>query len=228
MRWRGDTAMPPDSPELVAIAILAKAPVPGAVKTRLVMMLGVDGAASLQERFIRRTVETAAQAATGPITLWTDPNERHPVFGGLSQRYSLTLARQPAGDLGSRMLAAITQGNGPTLVIGTDCPTLTAAHLRDAAGALQSGAEVVVIPADDGGYVLIGMRKPLPDLFADMAWGTDGVMTETRRRLTHLGLSWREPAHLWDVDRPTDVRRMRREGLTDLLAGIDREPEPLR
>jgi uncharacterized protein len=220
--------MSPDSPELVAIAILTKAPVPGAVKTRLVMMLGVDGAASLQERFIRRTVETATQAATGPMTLWTDPDESHPVFRELSQRYSLTLARQPAGDLGSRMLAALVQANGPALVIGTDCPTLTAVHLRDAAEALRSGAEVVVIPADDGGYVLIGMRRPIPDLFADMAWSTDAVMTETRRRLTHLGLSWREPAQLWDVDRPADVRRMRREGLSDLLAGVSREPEPLR
>jgi uncharacterized protein len=220
--------MPPDSAELVAAAILAKAPVPGTVKTRLVMMLGVDGAAALQERFIRRTVETAAQAATGPITLWTDPNERHPVFRGLAERYALTLARQPPGDLGARMLAAIAQADGPVLVIGTDCPSLTATHLRDAADALRAGADAVVIPADDGGYVLIGLRKPVPDLFADMAWGTDGVMTETRRRLTHLGLSWREPAQLWDVDRPTDVRRMRREGLTDLLAGIDREPEPLR
>jgi rSAM/selenodomain-associated transferase 1 len=217
-----------ESPELVAVAILAKAPVPGAVKTRLVMMLGVDGAASLQDRFIRRTVDTAAQAATGPITLWTDPNERHPVFRTLAERYSLTLARQPPGDLGARMLAAIVQAGGPTLVIGTDCPTLTAAHLRDSADALRSGAEVVVIPADDGGYVLIGMRKPLPDLFADMAWGTDGVMIETRRRLTQLGLPWREPAQLWDVDRPTDVRRMRREGLADLLAGIARETQPLR
>jgi uncharacterized protein len=120
------------------------------------------------------------------------------------------------------------QANGPALVIGTDCPTLTAVHLRDAAEALRSGAEVVVIPADDGGYVLIGMRRPIPDLFADMAWSTDAVMTETRRRLSHLGLSWREPAQLWDVDRPADVRRMRREGLSDLLAGVSREPEPLR
>jgi len=220
--------MPPGSPEFVAIAILAKAPVPGAVKTRLVMMLGVDGAASLQDRFIRRTVETAAQADTGPVTLWTDPDERHPVFRTLAERYSLTLARQPSGDLGARMLAPIVQANGPILVVGTDCPTLTAVHLRDSADALRSGAEVVVIPADDGGYVLIGMRRPIPDLFADMAWGTDAVMMETRRRLTNLGLPWREPAHLWDVDRPTDVRRMRREGLNDLLAGISREPEPLR
>ena len=220
--------MSPGNPELVAIAILAKAPVPGAVKTRLVMLLGVDGAASLQDRFIHRTVETAAQAATGPITLWTDPDDRHPVFRTLAERYSLTLARQPSGDLGARMLAAIVQANGPALVIGTDCPTLTAVHLHDCAAALRSGAEVVVIPADDGGYVLIGMRRPIPALFADMPWSTDAVLTETRRRLTHLGLPWREPAQLWDVDRPTDVRRMQREGLSDLLAGISREPEPLR
>jgi glycosyltransferase A (GT-A) superfamily protein (DUF2064 family) len=71
------------------------------------------------------------------------------------------------------------------------------------------------------------MRQPRPELFADMAWGSDSVMLETRRRLTHLNLNWREPAHLWDVDRPTDVRRMRQEGMRDLLADIDREPVPL-
>jgi len=113
-------------------------------------------------------------------------------------------------------------------VIGTDCPVLTAAHLQDAANVLRSGADVVVFPAEDGGYVLVGLRRPQPDLFTGMAWGSEDVMTETRRRLRHLGLSWREPTQLWDVDRPTDVRRMRREGLTDLLAGIDREPTPLR
>jgi rSAM/selenodomain-associated transferase 1 len=220
--------MPRDSPEPVGIAILAKAPVAGTVKTRLVMMLGVDGATTLQERLIARTVETAAEAATGPLTLWASPDERHTCFQDLARRFPLAFARQPAGDLGARMVAAVTQANAPIIVIGTDCPVLTATHLRDAADVLRSGTDAVVFPADDGGYVLIGLRQPAPGLFADMAWSTDGVMIETRRRLTHLALSWREPAQLWDVDRPTDVRRMRREGLTALLAGIDREPAPLR
>jgi uncharacterized protein len=215
--------MSPDSPEAIGIAILTKAPVPGRVKTRLAMMLGVDGATALHERFVTRTVEAAAEAATGPITLWASPDETHPFFQALAQRIPLSFARQPDGDLGQRMHVAIAQANGPTIVVGTDCPLMTATHLRDAAEVLRGGSDAVIYPADDGGYVLIGMRRPTPELFTNMPWSTEGVMLETRQRLRHLGLGWREPVqHLWDVDRPTDVMRMRREGLTDLLAGIDR------
>jgi uncharacterized protein len=215
--------MPPDSPEPIGIAILTKAPVPGRVKTRLAMMLSVEGAAALHERFVTRMVEAAAEAATGPITMWASPDERHPFFAAIAQRFPLAFARQPDGDLGERMHAAIAQANGPTLVVGTDCPLLTAAHLHDAAEVLRGGADAVIFPAEDGGYVLIGARRPIPELFTDMAWSTDGVMLETRQRLRHLGLSWREPVqHLWDVDRPTDVMRMRREGLGELLEGIDK------
>jgi glycosyltransferase A (GT-A) superfamily protein (DUF2064 family) len=104
---------------------------------------------------------------------------------------------------------------------------MTVEHLRTAAETLRNGADAVVFPVEDGGYVLIGMRAPQPDLFSGMTWSTDTVMTETRRRLTHLGLSWREPVlQLWDVDRPSDIRRMRREGgFEDLLVGIGRIPE---
>ena len=93
------------------------------------------------------------------------------------------------------MHAAAVQANGPVLGIGTDCPVLTATHLRDAANLLRNGTDVVVYPADDGGYVLIGMRQPRPVSFSNMAWGTDGVMLLlTRWCLTHLNLNWREPA----------------------------------
>ena len=212
--------MSPVNPDPVGIAILSKAPIPGRVKTRLAMMLGVEGAATLHERFLARTVERAVEAATGPVTLWGDPDAKHPYFQKLAEQFSLQLARQPDGDLGERMLKAIAEGNGPTIVVGTDCPLLTAAHMRDAAEVLRSGSDAVVFPAEDGGYVLIGLRRPIPELFTDMAWSTDGVMFETRQRLRHLGLSWRELAQLWDVDRPSDVRRMQREGLSYLLAGF--------
>lgn len=221
-------AAPADSPARVAIAVLAKAPVPGTVKTRLAMMLGVYGAATLQERLIVRTVEAAVEAAVGPVHLWTSPDERHPCFQTLIERHALPVARQPKGDLGARLNAAFVHASGPALVVGTDCPVLTVQHLRDAAEVLRGGADAVVCPADDGGYALVGLRKPMPALFKDMPWGSDAVMTQTRHRLTHLGLSWREPAQLWNVDRPTDVRRMRREGLRELLADIDHEPAPLR
>ena len=75
----------------------------------------------------------------------------------------------------------------------------------------------MVIPAEDGGYVLIGVRTPDPALFSDMPWGTPLVMNETRRRLRTLGLTWREPVTLWDVDLPQDLERMRGIGLHDLI-----------
>lgn len=218
--------MSQDSPEPVAVAILAKAPIVGTVKTRLAMLLGVDGATALQERFTRRAVERAVAAGVGPVTLWCSPDEGHPFFQTLAAEFPLALQRQPAGDLGARMLAAFVQAQRPTLVIGTDCPALTVAHLQTAAAVLRNGSDAVVFPAEDGGYVLIGLKAPQPDLFSAIAWSTDAVMTETRRRLTHIGLSWREPAQLWDVDRPSDVRRMRLEGFGDLLDGIGREPRP--
>jgi rSAM/selenodomain-associated transferase 1 len=205
----------PDEP--VAIAILAKAPLPGLAKTRLAPTLGANGAAALQARFIERTVATARAAATGPVTLWAAPDQHHPAFQTLSALLGVTLARQPAGDLGARMLAALAAAKGPAMVIGTDCPALSAEHLAAAAAVLRDGCDAVVIPVEDGGYALIGMRKPEPALFAGVPWGTENVMAETRRRLRAARLVWREPARLWDVDEPADLARMHRAGLASLM-----------
>ena len=205
------------SPEPVAVAILAKAPLPGLAKTRLAPALGADGAAALQGRLIERAVETARAADIGPVTLWAAPDQDHPAFQTLAALFGVSLARQPYGDLGVRMLAALAATPGAAIVIGTDCPALEPAHLHAAAGALAGGVDAVVVPVEDGGYALIGMREPQPALFADMPWSTAGVMAETRRRLTRLSLTWREPARLWDVDLPADVERLKREGLAALM-----------
>ena len=147
--------------------------------------------------------------ATGPVTVWATPDETHAAFQTLRTHRNVALARQPDGDLGARMLAALKASGGPTLVIGTDCPAMMPAHLRKAADVLRGGADAVVCPAEDGGYVLIGMRKPLPALFAGMTWSTDEVMEETRRRLRYHQLTWQEPVTLWDVDVPEDLPRLR-------------------
>jgi rSAM/selenodomain-associated transferase 1 len=221
--WQGGTDMPdatPDAPstrDVVAVAILAKAPLPGVAKTRLVPALGADGAAALQARFIERTVTTAQSAAIGPVTLWAAPDQHHPAFQTLSALFGVALAHQPDGDLGTRMLAAIVAARGPALVIGTDCPALTPAHLTAAADVLRGGCDAVVIPADDGGYALIGMRAPHASVFDGVPWGTATVMAETRRRLRAARLVWREPARLWDVDEPADLARMQRSGLASLM-----------
>src|ERR1700736_1896363 len=101
------------SREPVAVAILAKAPLPGLAKTRLAPLLGADGAAALQARMIERAVETARSADIGPVTLWAAPDQDHPAFQTLAALFGVTLVRQPDGDLGTRMLAALDAARGP-------------------------------------------------------------------------------------------------------------------
>jgi rSAM/selenodomain-associated transferase 1 len=211
--------MQDQQPQPIAIAVLAKAPLPGQVNTRLEPVLGAVGAAVLQARFIERAVATACAATVGPVTLWTSPDETHPAFREAASRQGVALARQCEGDLGARMLAAITH-HAPAIVIGADCPALTPDHIRLAADILRARTDAVVIPADDGGYVLIGLQQAQPQVFADIVWGTDTVMFETRRRFVKLGLSWREPARLWDVDRPEDLARLREAGLASLIPAL--------
>ena len=207
------------STEPITVAILAKAPIPGLVKTRLEPVLGADGAAALQARLIHRTVETARAAAVGPITIWATPDIRYPIFQEFAELPNVTLARQPDSDLGGRMLYALMAAS-PALIIGTDCPSLEPSHLRTAADVLRGGFDAVVISAEDGGYALIGTRAPHVALFSNIRWGADTVMADTRRRMLELGLSWREPLQLWDLDRPEDLDRLQQEGLGALLHGL--------
>lgn len=198
------------------LAILAKAPVPGLAKTRLISVLGEDGAARLHEGLIRQAVRTACAAATGPlhlapVTLWCTPDVTHPCFAAMPHMHGIALARQPDGDLGARMLAACAQHSdrlAPTLVIGSDCPALTPAHLQQAARSLHEGSDAVLIPAEDGGYVLIGLRTPDVRVFQCIDWGQDCVLAQTRTRLRELGWRWDELETLWDVDRPDDLPRL--------------------
>src|SRR5262245_57329349 len=210
---RSDTAM--NDP--VAVAVLAKAPLPGFAKTRLIPALGADGAASLQARLVERAVATACAAVIGPVTVWATPDQSHPLFQAIGAHLGVALARQGDGDLGARMLAAIAAANAPALVIGTDCPALTSEHLRAAADVLRGGGDQVVIPTEDGGYALIGEVARACALFSDMHGSAPSVMDETRRRLRALGLTWQEPVTLWDVDLPEDLDRLHEIGLQRLL-----------
>jgi rSAM/selenodomain-associated transferase 1 len=203
--------------EAVVVAVLAKAPRPGFAKTRLIPTLGAAGAALLQARLIEHAIATACAAAIGPVAVWADPDDRHPVFESARSRFAVALARQGDGDLGARMLAAIAAANGPVLVIGSDAPALSPDHLRMAADVLREGTDVVIFPAEDGGYALIGMRAPHLPLFCDMRWSTSGVMAETRRRLQRCGLTWQEPLTLWDLDTPADLARLRAIGMQHLV-----------
>ncbi len=194
----------------VQIAVLAKAPVPGLAKTRLIPALGEAGAARLQRQLTRSALACAQQAQLGPVALWCAPDTQHRFFRALRLRSAVNCLEQPEGDLGARMLAAFEQHcqQAPLLLIGTDCPALTPSHLRAAARALIDGEDAVIYPAEDGGYVLIGLRRPEPALFAGVSWSTTEVMAETRARANARGLRLRELETLWDVDVPADLARL--------------------
>jgi rSAM/selenodomain-associated transferase 1 len=165
-----------------------------------------------------RAVASALAAELGPVALWCTPDIAHPAFAGLAQDRRIALHLQTGSDLGARMLAAFDAQprDMPLLLIGTDCPALTAEHLRVCAAALHAGSDAVFLPTEDGGYCLIGLRAPQAGLFNAMPWSTERVMPETRRRLARRGLRWREPALLWDVDTPADLERLRGSGLMPL------------
>jgi hypothetical protein len=196
------------------IMVFAKAPAPGEVKTRLIPALGAAGAARLQQQLIERTLRTAAAAGLGTPELWCTPGPQDPFFAACAERHSVGLQAQREGDLGMRMAHALDSAlaaGSAALLIGCDCPALTPAVLRDAAAALAGGNDAVFGPAEDGGYVLVGLaRGPAAPLFEGVAWGTATVMQETRVRLAGGRWRWRELTPLWDVDRPEDLERLAR------------------
>lgn len=192
--------------------IFAKAPTPGRVKTRLVPALGAGAAAALHRRLVERTLATARTAALGPIELWCAPSPSDPFFAACAQQHGVALCDQGDGDLGARMARALGSAlaqDMPALLVGSDCPALAPEYLRAAAAALVNGNDAVIGPAEDGGYVLIGLaRGPVAPLFEDIVWGSATVLGQTRTRLTRFGYRWRELATLWDVDRPEDLLRL--------------------
>jgi hypothetical protein len=206
------------------IIVFAKAPRPGAVKTRLIPALGAAGAARLHERLVERTLGTAAAAAIGPLELCGDPAS-DAFLAARAAAHGAALTGQGTGDLGLRMHRAFERvlANAPAaLAVGCDCPTLTAHHLREASAALAAGHDAVLGPAEDGGYVLIGLARVHVSLFEHIRWGGPDVLADTRARFGALGWRCRELDTLWDIDRPEDLARLR-NGIPDgdrLLQGL--------
>jgi rSAM/selenodomain-associated transferase 1 len=193
------------------IAVLAKAPRPGYAKTRLIPALGAAGAAALAERMLAHAVAQAVAAGLGPVAVWAAPDPAHPAFARLARRHGLALRPQGEGDLGARMAQVFEStwqaDPGPLLLIGTDAPALDAAMLRDAAAALRQH-DAVFVPAFDGGYALIGLRRWAPELrglFDGLAWSTEHVMAETRQRLAAAGLHHAELPAVPDIDEAADL-----------------------
>lgn len=204
---------PESDARAVRIAVMSRAPVAGRAKTRLAPALGERGAARLQRLLLRRALQTALSARLGGVTLWCEPDTRHPAFRSLARMLDIRLRPQCEGDLGERMAAVFASddvrgaADQPMLLTGTDCPALEPWHLRQAAESLASGQDAYFLPAEDGGYVLVGLRRPRAEVFSGIDWSTDRVMRQTRERMRGAGMRWVEGPTLWDVDTPADLAR---------------------
>lgn len=186
------------------VAIFAKAPEPGRVKTRLIPILRASEAAELHEALLLDTLDVVRSCAE--VVVAFTPASGRRILERLLGRGTRLLAQGP-GDLGDRLTRVFDQlcGDGPpVLAVGSDFPGLTAEGIRAATSALGR-ADVVLGPALDGGYYLIGLRRPQPELFVDVPWSTPGVLETTQRRAAEAGLKVEllEPGR--DLDTPEDL-----------------------
>lgn len=193
-----------------AVIVFAKAPVAGLAKTRLVPALGPEGAAALAARMLRHALAQAVEAGVGPVELCGAPDGQHPALVSAAAACGVPLTAQGGGDLGLRMHRALARAlmqHGRALVIGTDAPSLDASMLRDAAARLHDH-DAVFVPALDGGYALVGLRRADPRVFTGIAWSTASVMEATRQRLRDAGLRWAELPPVADIDEPQDLQHL--------------------
>lgn len=197
------------------LIIFTRYPEPGQVKTRLIPVLGPRGAAELHRRLTMHTLCWAHEfSSRGGVELTVhfdggDVNLMRKCFGA-----DFPFVPQSSGDLGQRLTDALSDTCAPSIVIGTDCPALTAGHVHIAFAALGR-ADVVLGPATDGGYYMIGLKSPQPQLFANIPWGTDRVCETTRQHAERTRLVMEMLPTLSDIDRPEDLSQVRPELFDD-------------
>ena len=197
----------------VLLVQFAKAPRLGCVKTRMQPYLTKEQSLSLHKQLVLKTSEQLCQSGVGDIQLFIDGPVTADTITQMTTHSSeeIVIKNQRGKDLGAKMLNAFVESFETypyVILVGSDCPFIDKAYLNAAVRALSSGYQMVVGPAEDGGYVLIGLAgKAHASLFEGVLWGTDRVFDQTRERVHRLGWSMKILPVLSDIDRPEDLKR---------------------
>ena len=202
------------------LLVFAKAPVAGQVKTRLQPRFTPQQSVAIHRRLVEHCLATVSNLADTSIELWVGSG--HPWWAELAAVYPVQLHYQRGMDLGERMATAFQQAlpvADKVLVMGTDCPFINGEYLQQAFQQLEDN-QLVIGPAEDGGYVLIGLKQPQPPLFQQISWGSDQVLQQTLHQAARCQLSCAALATLMDIDRPEDVQRLQ-QLLPALLQSVD-------
>lgn len=185
----------------------ARAPQPGAVKTRLIPSLGAEGACNLHQALVRHTCQQLLQVPEARVQLWVAGDTGHALFTDCLAAGVESVHAQRGADLGERMAAALREGLASAarvLLVGSDCPGLDPAFLGQALARLEN-YPVVLGPARDGGYVLVGSRQPVDALFDGVPWGSDRVLVRSLINAREAGWEVGLLPGRVDIDRPEDL-----------------------
>lgn len=208
----------------------AKAPIEGKVKTRLIPAIGSLAATELHQRMSAYVLSVLCNSHLAPVVLSSDDpyNEKlQRIASPYINDSDFVVSRQQGGDLGSRMRGAFLAVfehasslvakdlDGETLVVlvGSDCPAIDAAYLAAAFDVLNRGSDIVLGPANDGGYVLIGMSRFCPEIFSGVDWGSAEVLQQTLSRVKTAGYTVKLLNSLADIDRPEDLALLSQLGI---------------
>lgn len=197
---------------------MAREPLPGKVKTRMLPELSPEEACELHSELVLWTARTLTGTGLGDVELHVAGDTGAGLFRLCRELGVAAVSPQQDGDLGERMYHALARGlerYSRVILVGSDCPQMDRAYLAGAA-ALLDEADVVLGPALDGGYVLIGGRKVEPGWFEGVEWGTDYVYASTVAHFESSGVHWQPLPVLQDIDRPEDLPVWR--AITDSLS----------
>ena len=190
------------------LLVFTKPPVSGQVKTRLIPGIGRRRALSLYEELLTKTLNTARQAGFSSLQLWVHGDLNHPYFNRLKNRHAVKLFKQKGKNLGQRMSNAFITALSRypyAVLIGCDCPSLECSDLKTASAYLNKKTDIVLGPAIDGGYYLIGLTKNNAQLFSGIQWGKDKVFIDTCANISRLNWKLDLLPMRWDVDRTADL-----------------------
>ena len=197
------------SEKLNKLLIFTKAPILGEVKTRLQPDYSPEQSLELHKKLVINTLTSVSHSTGFDIDLCCTPNRQHLFFLDCENSFSIALSDQVGDDLGERMAFAFSSGlqlYEKVIIIGTDCPELDGEYIKNALKALDD-FDAVIGPAEDGGYVLLGLKNFSPKLFSGISWGNDTVFKQTQKVLSDLSWSCQELAIMHDLDRPEDLHR---------------------
>ena len=193
-----------------AILIFSKTPKPGTVKTRLISSIGENRATELYCELIKKTISVVLDSGKPVIQIWSTPDITDPFICSIAEKAGAEIRLQYGENLGERMFNAVQDVYAnfkEVIVIGCDCPVLSVIDLVTTVKKLRSGMDYVIGPSDDGGYYLLGCKQPYKELFTDIKWGGDKVLSTTLCKINKLHLRYALLEEKWDLDTAEDMFR---------------------